>query len=253
MTSLRIYNVWHNKLFSELYDGVSADDMAHVVMFGVNERYTKEYDKSQSWNVQFEWDLDLYNPNLQQHGYCQTTAMYHVYKNDLYNGLDYIGFMQYDMRIKPSAISWLKSQISDVSGIVIFHAETICVSDAFHQAQNFDAVLECYNTHFNTNVTYAEIASFAMPVVHTFVIPVDMFKRMMEWISMIVEYLEHIYPDYISNMSQAELLERCHGLFLAIECLRDPACRMQDMRPYIEHVWPFYHDRTEFKSYKTIT
>jgi hypothetical protein len=257
--NLRIYNIWHNKLFPELYAGVSNDDMANVVMFGVNERYKKEVPpEGMHWNIQYEYDLAEYNPKLQQHGYCQSTAMYHIYKNGLHKGLDYIGFVQYDMKIAPTALDCIKNAVShaECKGLTcIFHELTIPIINEMCNEQNgLQSALEHYNAHFGTSYTAKDIAlsGINMPVVHTFIIPVAMFEKMMGWICSYIEWLESIFPKNVSNASQAEFLERCHGLFLVIEYMQDATNVMVDLRPEIEHIWPLYHDKTEYDNYKTL-
>lgn len=262
MANVRIYNVWHNKLFNELYDGVSDDDLANIVMFGVNESYEKEFDANRGYNVQYEWDLAKYNPMLQQHGYCQTTAMYHIYKNGLHRGLDYIGFIQFDMKVRPAALSNIRQGIAaadDAGKKLIFHELTLDVDEATTRIEGViipyeSSALQHYNAFFGTDYTPQDIAysGFKLPLVHTFIIPVATFEKMMEWICTYIDWLESIHPQYVSNRSQSELLETCHGMFLVIECIRNPNFYMMDMTSDIEHIWPLYHDKTDYKNYKKI-
>lgn len=262
MANVRIYSVWHNKLFNELYDGVSDDDLANIVMFGVNESYKKEYDANRGFNIQYEWDLADYNPTLQQHGYCQTTAMYHIYKNGLYRGLDYIGFIQFDMKVHANAMSFIRQAISeaDASGkSIVFHELAIDMMQIASQLRGLvvpyeHSALQHYNEFFGTSFSPEQVAycCLKVPMVHTFIIPVATFQKMMEWICTYVDWLESIHPQYVSDMSQSELLERCHGMFLVIECMQNPNLLMKDMSSVIEHIWPLYHDKTDYKNYKTI-
>jgi hypothetical protein len=255
---VRVYNIWHNKLFSQLYEELPKEEFPNLVMFGVNEKYEKLYDSSLPYNIEYEYNLPYYNPKLQQHGYCQTTCMYHIFKTGSYKDLDYIGFIQYDMKVGSNFFQEIRD-LGSKGQEVIFHEQTEHIYQSAHWAQGLmhpypGSALEHYNKHFGTNITLQEIARnehcHKVPLVHTFVIPVRMFEKMMSWICEYVDYLESIHPTYPSNVSQSELLERCHGMFLALERMLNPGILMYPMN--VKHIWPLYHDMTDYKNYKTI-
>jgi hypothetical protein len=251
--NLRIFTVWHNKLYDELYADVSESDLELFTMFGVNEDYEKKYTPNR-YNILFEYDLPIYNPNLQKHGYCQTTCMWHVWKNKLYQCLDYIGFIQYDMKPSHNMIKDIRETVELYNRPVIFHEQTEHALQSSRWAKGLvqpyeGSALEHYNKFFNTSYTLQNVLHIPIPIVHTFVIPTETFVKMMEWIDSYITYLENMYPCYPSDKSQSELLERCHGLFLAFEIAKNNMT-MQPLQ--IAHIWPLYHDKTKFVNYKTI-
>ena len=47
----------------------------------------------------YEYNLPIYNPNWQNLNYNEASALYHLYKNNIYNKYDFIGLFQYDMEV----------------------------------------------------------------------------------------------------------------------------------------------------------
>lgn len=266
-TNIQIYNVWHSALYDELYNELPAEDLKHIIMYGVNEGYTKKYDPSKKYNMLFEYDLPVYNPKLQQHGYCQTTCMWHLWKNkDITykhpeNSADYIGFIQYDMKLESSFIKDMKETVAKAKEIgqdIIFHEQTEHILQSVQYASGLafpyeNSALQHYNKHFGTSFTTYDFLHNhriqVVPLVHTFVTSVARFEKMMGWIESYLQFLEDMHPEYTSNRSQSELLERCHGMFLALEGATIDVM-LQPMK--VKHIWPLYHDKTEYKNYKTI-
>lgn len=231
---LRLYCIWHNKLFDELYTNVAPEDFENLVMFGVNEKYPKLFNSSRGYNVQYEYDLPLYVQSLQQHGYCQTTAMYHIYKNGLHRDLDYIGFLQYDMQVADDCFSDIQQTVQQAASAgkeVIFHDLTHPLSTIAELCSQIVApyegsVLQHYNRFFGTEYSPEQLLSSPSteiaPLLHTFVMPVPMFEKMMGWVCCFIDELERSYPKYPYECYQGGLSERCHALFLAIEAMERP-------------------------------
>lgn len=229
---IRLYNVFHHRIFDELAAAVPTDERANLVFFGVNEQYDKEYNRDAGHVVQLEWTLPHYRPELQQTGYCQTTCMYHVYQNDLHADLDYIGFLQYDQRIPADLFARIRQRAAaETAPSVIFYSLGLTMKQTLRHCRGLadrfaeaPSALEHYNAFFGTAFTAAAFTDATpLPYVHTFVIPREMFERMMAWIS---AYLDDVLTPpgavWPSNMSHPEFLERCHGMFLALEKIRRP-------------------------------
>lgn len=266
MTKIQVYSIWHKQLYDELYEDISQEELQNIVMYGVNEGYQKVYTPNK-YNILLEYDLPLYNAVLQEHNYCQTTCMWHLWKNKEVtyrrpgHELDWIGFMQYDMKPDAQMFADMRKRIEDAvrdNKQVIFHEQTEHILQSVQWASGLalpyeGSALQHYNQFFRTNFTMYDFIHnhrlHKVPIVHTFVISVAMFEKMMAWIESYMEMLEAMYPAYPSNKSQCELLERCHGMFLALECANG-GVEMHPMK--VKHIWPLYHDKTEWKNYKTI-
>lgn len=268
MTELRVqlYNVWHSRLYDELYDDISQDDLSNIIMFGVNEAYTKHYTPNR-YNLMFEYDLPIYDPNLQKHNYCQTSCMWHLYKNPQKtyrkpgHELDYIGFIQYDMKPEADMFADIHKAIASAKENqkeVVFHEQTEHIIQSIQWASGLalpyeKSALQHYNAHFNTSFTTYDFVHNhlikTVPLLHTFVMSVPMFEKMMGWLDSYLGMLEAMYPEYTSNRAQCELLERCHGMFLALECASGNVV----FKPLkVNHIWPLYNEKTEYHNYKEI-
>jgi hypothetical protein len=249
---VRIFTVWHQRVFPELLADVPEEDRDAVVLYGVNENIAKD-PVDVPMRVIYEYKLLHYEPVWQAQGYCQTSCMIHALLNGFYNDVDYIGFAQYDMKWSAKTVRHIKDTVSaNQDKQYIFHELTLPVAQALGYSRGWDHVLEHYNSYFGTKWTFPQILARAdlpkLPVVHTFVIPTVMFIKMMEWIYAYLRLVQRtVYP---SNISQAEFAERIHGLFLVLECL---ANRDVVMTPFqIEHKWPYYHDQVPFEGYKCL-
>ena len=343
---VRLFTVFHHKFFDELYAGA---DRERIVLFDVNETYPKEYSKDQGYKVISEYKLPQYDPKLQQHGYCQTSAMVHVYLTHfLYADLDYVGFLQYDMKCytdtvtniqeritaaafptqiekkeeakyqtSPLASAQVAPSIESLSGTplqqslelsscrheecaLVFEVtdETtaevncggqpmlmnervvnggsaaatklngrICETEWIFHAQllpvtHLDSVggfwggsctciLAKYNVFFGTKWTRETIVTNArtqwLPILHTFCIPVEMFRRMMRWfVEQLLPFLDGV-PSQSLGMDRASFVERCHALFLCLE-LNRPNVSLAPL--HLDHIWPHYHKQTAWKNYK---
>lgn len=254
-----IFNVWHHKLFSELLNEVPEEDARKVVLLGVNEKYPKEYDKSleTKFRMMYEYELAGYDSKWQDKGYCQTSCMYHLYFHpELYEDRDYIGFLQYDMKIEKDAIKNMEigMQALKVKGEeLIFAVGLMDIRGvALLDPLVFEHGLAHYNKYFGTTWSVQDVLSDERckyaPLLHTFIIPVPMFRRMMGWMTDYMRHVEKWGTAKKARASIAEYMERIHGLFLALECKRTNVQMVAAQG--IQHEWPKYHNQTEFLDYK---
>lgn len=231
----RIYNVWHHRIFDALVSDVPKHRYPQLVFFGVNEDYPKEYNLEAGYSVLLEYDLPHYRPELQKRGYCQTTCMYHCFANKLDDDLDFIGFMQYDIRVPAGFFERIEHEMKlckDNGKVPVWGALYLSLPETLRWCPGLcndnkpKSALRHYNAFFGTNYTVNDImqhpvASKKLAYIHTFVMPKDMFRRMMSWITAYLELLDADEgKDYPAEMSPPEYLERCHGLFIALESMR---------------------------------
>lgn len=253
---IRIFNVWHHRFFPELVAEVPENHKKDVVLYGVNEAVEKEYDATalRGFPIVFEYELPSHEPEWQRKNYCQTSCLYHVFRDQsLYAGYDYIGFMQYDMKIAGHTFSWLEdANARHPEEEIIYWVQAIHLFEAVihHEPCLISHALSHYNRFFGTSFHADDLLHdkrcHCMPVVHSFVIPVPMFEKMMAWMSEYMRVLEANRP-YPFRCSQADYMERVHGLFLCLECKRSNVrmCQVDG----ITHEWPFYHKQVKFENY----
>jgi hypothetical protein len=253
MTKVRLYSIWHNKLFDVLYDGIRKDVLDNIVMYGVNPAYTKEYNKERGYTILYEYELPVYEERWQNRGYCQTSCMMHLYKNqDLIADLDYIGFIQYDMKPSQDVFEHIQETLAanTYDKPVVFCDMTHTVEQIVNNTKGIcypyeNSVLHHYNNFFKVNITLQDIQNIAnvdAPLLHTFVMPKAMFIKMMEWMNILLPHLDDNFRN-ITHTSQAEFAERIHSLFIVLE-------NVQLVKMKIENVWPLYHNQTEWNMYK---
>ncbi len=257
--SMMLYNIFHHKLFDAMYDACP-EILSDVTFFGVNQKYPKLYNEAKGYRIVWEWDLPHYRPEMQADGYCQTSALYHVYQNKLHLPYDYIGCLQYDMKFRSGAKKSFATEIEECTKLGLAKPFFYSLKGNLHLWCNGLLVpytdhtsktcLAHYNKFHGTSWTVDDLVRKGILnnfiLLHTFVIPRETFARMMAWMS------DYIATEFIEfqrqiDVSTAEFLERVHALFLAIEIANNnhPMIEMP-----IEHIWPMLHDQTEWHDYK---
>jgi len=269
--NFQFYNVWHHKLFDKCYTKLSLYDKSKITMYGVNENYEKKYNKKMDYNILFEYDLPIYDKTIQTRNYCQTSALIHIYKNKLYKKYNYIGFMQYDMEIYEHFVNDIETHLKDKqpNQEIIFYCnhEKRTPFHLFVQKHGKEKVLdpdgiilpyknsllEQYNEYFNTDFKPDDIINcqskknFIIPLLHTFLIPISLFEKMMDWFDYIFPWLDsNIYN--ITHMDPASFTERLCCLFFCIEMIQYNHYKCIELK--LKHVWPIYHMDVDFHNYK---
>jgi hypothetical protein len=251
MSLIKLYSIWHQTLFPELLQDLPAEDRQQYVCYAVNASIPKNpvHSSLSSFPILYEYKLPIYEPLWQEKGYCQTSCMMHLFLNDIpkKEGLDYVGFCQYDMRLYSNTIQHIKDTTDQTKDPILFYNFCHSVPTALNFQTGWNAILDHYNTYFQTSFTFEDILDKQMPLLHTFVMPTDMFYKMMKWMHTLLTQIE-FHHMHISNVSNAEFAERIHGLFLVLEMVQQPTMKMMDMKIY--HEWPLYHDQVVFKDYK---
>jgi FkbM family methyltransferase len=259
--SVNIFNIWHNKLFDKCYDKLDAYSLNKITMFDVNPNYEKIYNSCKGYKIVKEYELAHYNSLYQVTNYCQTSCLYHVFRNALHTKEDYIGFIQYDMDLAGDFIYDIEKHInvknddnSENNTIKFFY--TLAVEnkiDVLLICQPYDnSILEKYNSYFNTNHTYESIKSNKKSkhfiCLHTFVIPTKIFIKMMTWYCTITDWLHTNYINGLYCESMSEVTEEIFGLFLLLQMIENDTIELMQLK--LCHEWPNLHNETAFNNYK---
>jgi GR25 family glycosyltransferase involved in LPS biosynthesis len=257
-----IYNVWHHKLFDDMYIDLDEETLRKITMYGVNSKYPKEYTASKQYNILYEYDLPIFNGLLQEDGYCQTSAFYHTFLNNLHENSKYIGFIQYDMKIGKNMFKDIELSIAEHGDKLLFYH---LAKDALYMFKNdygshglcqpYDnSVLEQYNQYFNTNYTLDTLLTYndtcKVILLHTFVITKEMFAKMMRWFNSIFDWLHVNVQNKYYKSDRASFTEKMFALFLYIEQIENPTMKLLEMS--IEHIWPMLHNQTSWENYKNV-
>jgi GR25 family glycosyltransferase involved in LPS biosynthesis len=252
--NIHIYNIWHNKLFDHCYEELDEHSLNDIIMYDVNPKYNKVYNKDKNFNIVREYELDIYDKTLQETNYCQTSCLYHVFLNNLYKDLDYIGFIQYDMVLDKDFIYDIQNIIKNGSNDTYFYsllvANKIDVKYICNPYPN--SILEKYNTYFNTSHSYDSIKNHIRSkdfiCLHTFVIPIHTYTKMMKWYCSIHDSVNKNYLDNIYQESISEVTEEIFGLFLLLQMIEDETIQLKELK--LNHEWPSLHNLTEWDNYK---
>jgi len=255
----QIFNIWHNKLFDKCYEKLDNYSLNKITMYDVNQKYQKVYNKEKNYKIIKEYELDYYNSLYQETNYCQTSCLYHVFKNKLYaNNLfhneDYIGFIQYDMELASDFIYDIEQKINQTPNDIFFYSLVVTnkIDVSYICNPYVNSILERYNNYFNTNHTYENIKAHNKSVfficLHTFVIPTKTFIKMMTWYCTITDWLHSNYINGIYSESMSEVTEEIFGLFLLLQIIEDNNIQLDTLK--LHHEWPNLHNETEWINYK---
>jgi len=260
-TTVAFYVVFHEKVFRELLRDLPVADRDSVTLWGVNENIRKGFPDTENdpdfvgYRLALEYTLPTYDPYYQEMAYCQTSCIFAVYQEKLHESADYVGFGQYDMQLRPDTISHIREKTERHPNIKWVFYE---LSHPLHQAlqighEAWDGVLADYNEFFGTTWTWATImrhprVSGFCPLLHTFVMPREMYARMVSWS---YAYFSKIRESgaYPTKASQAEFSERVFGLFLALEMFDQ---NVVAEKLHLDHIWPRFHDQVPFAGYKEL-
>lgn len=230
-------------------------------MYGVNDSIPKEYNRDRGYNILYEYELPDYNESIQRNGYCQTSALYHVYKQTLHANAKYVGFIQYDMRVGKNALANIEQQMESHPNTIFYNGEIDAQYIFYDDIGSYgvcvpynNSVLEEYNKYFNTNYVLEDVLKHKSKckaiLWHTFVISKEMFDKMMGWFI-------HIFDRLHSNMMKkyyysdsASFTEKMVALFLYIEQMQNESIQLMEMD--ILHIWPSYHNQTICEHYKEL-
>ena len=254
-TKIKVFNVWHNKLFDHCYEKLDSYSLSKLIMFSVNPKYQKIYNAEKNYNMTKEYELSHYNPLFQDTNYCQTSCLYHVFKNEMYLNQDYVGFIQYDMELDKDFIYDMEEKIKNKTNEIYFYSLNVenKVDVPLVCSPYENSVLKKYNQYFKTNHTYESIKSHKNAgnfiCLHTFVIPTKTFIKMMTWFCSLTDWLHTNYINGVYCESISEVTEEIFGLFLLLQMIENDYIQIEQMK--LTHNWPSLHNETEWDNYKT--
>ena len=227
-----------------------------ITMYDVNQNYTKIFNKDKNYNIVSEYKLDHYNSLYQDTNYCQTSCLYHVFKNKLYTNTNYIGFIQYDMGLSSDFIYDMEQKINSSENDTYFYILTVANKvEVNYICKPYDnSILEKYNNYFNKSHTYESIKAHHKAdkfiCLHTFVITTKTFINMMTWFCSITDWLHKNYINGLYSESMSEVTEEIFGLFLLLQIIEDETIELKELK--LRHEWPNLHNQTEWLNYKVV-
>jgi len=251
---LKVYNIWHNKLFDNCYEKLDDYSLSKLTMFDVNTKYQKIYNAEKNYNIVKEYEMPHYNSLYQDTNYCQTSALYHIFKNKIYFEYDYVGFIQYDMELEKDFIYDMEQKMKKSKNDTYFYSLIVANKLDIPLICNpyNNSILEKYNEYFKTSHTHNSIKSHKNAnnfiCLHTFVIPTKIFIKMMTWFCTLTDWLHANYINGLYFESISEVTEEIFGLFLLLQIIENDSIQLEEMK--LNHNWPNLHNENNFNNYK---
>jgi hypothetical protein len=133
-----------------------------------------------------EWDLPIYDKTLQEKGYNENSAIYHVYINNLHKPYSHVGFFQYDMVFNKNILDDVSSAIMQTPDPVYF----ALMLETFHFCSNvywfnpnmIPNVIKDYESFFSEKFNYNTL----YPLLNTYILPVKTYEKVMSWVSPLI-------------------------------------------------------------------
>lgn len=169
------------------YHNIIQNKNDNFIYFGVNEIYNKD----KSTNTILEYELEKYNPFLQQRGYMETSSYLHVYWNNLYKDKEMVGFAQYDMNHKSNYENIFKNTIYLLNCGRAIVKNNKWDDLMFSNIRNLNFLIKSYNNFFHTKYSIQELENMPLSLWQTNIYPVKIYEKLCRWLEILVE---EIYP-----------------------------------------------------------
>lgn len=217
--NIQFFVCFHKKIFHNIYKISSIENEKYITFYGV-----KDKDLGQNKNIIYEYELMHYNDILQKKNYNEGSCIYHIYKNNLYNKYDYIGFCQYDMIFEDSFFKNIEYKVLNNSNTIFYldffqwaflGGQTTIIKDYY----NIPSALNNYNNFFNKKYTTENLITNKMIICNTFLIPKKMYEKMMSWlINYFKDDIDILYvSDDGNNFNPGHMIEALTSMFLSLE------------------------------------
>jgi hypothetical protein len=241
MSNYNIFVIFHKYLLDNCYLKDNNFKKNNFIFIKCNELFEPQYNKDFGYNIIFEKNFDIYNSKLQDLNkpYMAVSAIYHIYKNKIYNNLNYIGFIEYDLSLESDPVliqnnpkieeiqklkniksinNEIEKQIKNNKRLIIILSGRHRFKSFFNQNTIIDGknlfykIIDEFNTHFNTNHSVNQLLE-ENPVLgdqQSFLCDIKTFEIIMEFISYIIENKKVEY----NGLRPSFLLARYFGVIL---------------------------------------
>lgn len=269
MKTWKIYVTFFQKIFDKHYTVDPTFNGDNFVFAKVNDDY--EWDKSENqinYNVFFEHQFPSFEPIWQQKGYHENSVLYHLYKDKMYDKLDYIGFLEYDHVLRPGFCAEIQERIEQSKEDLIFSFGAFSYEQLWNQGimlnkwrpsqqegransrwNCLNVILKDYNDFYGTNFSLDDLRQKdCLPLCHAVLMPVHIYDKIMAFHTFIMESgrIEKFHT--FNWRSNAGIMER----YLAVELSLESAPIVTDI--LLEHrscdikvVKPEWSEKSLFK------
>ena len=185
---IQLFIVFHKNIFDKCYCHIPDDILYKYFTFvAVNKNIPKEYTQNK-YKVINEWELPIYDNTMQERGYNENSAIYHVYANNLHKNYKYIGFFQYDMVFQDNIIEYIDSipKVPTCFTYEIFNFK-FCTELTWKELDTLKFIVNDYEKFYNKPLN----KETAYPLCNTFIIPVESYENIMKWV---IQLYDKMYP-----------------------------------------------------------
>lgn len=161
-------------------------------------------------NLLCEWLLPMHDESLQRQGFMETSCFIHLFLNKLYEGVDYIGVSQYDMRWTNKSAKVIRKlgnlkkydnpkslvgKLKNFFGFAIYEntvyaqisGKLLDKEDGFNvmaSTDHFDwnYLLKSYNNFFQSNWKFGDLTDQPLSLWQTYLMPRKFFCELAEWL-----------------------------------------------------------------------
>ena len=261
MNEYKIYVIFHKYLLDKCYKNDSKFNIEKYKFIKCNELFPAEYNKMCGYDICYEKDFNFYNSSLQNlsNPYMAVSAIYHIYKNNVYKDYKYIGFLEYDIsleiddvllknntsHVEIQKLKNITSITEEIEKNISTNKELIIILSGRHRFKSFFdeniivnnknifyKILNEFNIYFNTEYTveYLLINNPILGDQQSFLADICTFEKIMGFISHIIE---NKYAE-ISGLRPSFLLARYFGITLY---LLDVPTKLISLKHLNKHEW----------------
>ncbi len=269
MKTWKIYVTFFRKLFDDHYTIDPTFSADNFVFAKVNDDY--EWDKSANkinYNVFYERQFSSFDPGWQRKGYHENSVLYHLYKDKIYDQLNYIGFLEYDHVLRPGFCAEIQERLEQSQGDLIFSFGAFNYEQLWNQGimlnkwrpgqqegragsrwNCLNVILKDYNDFYGTNFSLDDLRDKdCLPLCHAVLMPSRIYDKIMRFHTFIMESgrIEKFHT--FNWRSNAGIMERYLAVELCLESTPIVTDIQLEHRSYdIKVVKPEWSEKSLFK------
>lgn len=215
--------IGHKTFYSKTVEGIPNEDLKkHVKFVCVNEKLIPK-DIPSEFPVECimnEYDIPEYEPFYQQNNFYQNSFFFNLMNVIDTLNLDQVGFFQYDMIFTPEIFEKIKTTCAeDPQSAIAFYPYPIeQLFETIRPGVLWQSILQQYANFFDVQIDDVhKLETMKLALFHTFVIPVENYKRMMMFTKSVLENIMKFLGNDTRHI--AGTLERVFALFLNLEII----------------------------------
>lgn len=188
--SLTVFVIFHDTLDKRNYEQLSQEEFNLITFLCVNENIEKDYDKEFFKKIVYEWELPVYDPNLQRKHVCDSTMVpkshfnetgvhWHIAANKLCT-TDYIYVCHNDMIFTKGSLDRVCSLLYPGRGVTIARCtyDQIVLTSTYGPRDAYMYEYACKELNIDTRIKrlYPMFTNCAMETDIFYAVMPDLFR-----------------------------------------------------------------------------